>query len=80
VLTCAQAVTCGLGCLNFTMIPPQINASCLAGCVSNACPNAQVFINEFFSCALTAAFQCSDPQCVLGQCSSELSLCLGSHC
>jgi len=80
VLTCGAAVTCGIGCLQFGGFPPMINLTCLSGCVAQACPNAQVFINGFFSCALGALFTCGSPACVLSQCSQELALCVNSEC
>jgi hypothetical protein len=80
VNSCGGVVVCGLGCIQFNMLPPQVDFTCLATCAAETCPSAQIFINQFFNCAIGALLTCGSPSCIMSVCANQLALCLASKC
>jgi hypothetical protein len=87
VHTCAEGVTCAIGCFLSGGFP---DIFCLTDCISQTCADGQFFLRQVIMCA-TRVF--GDGTCMIGggggggglmcittECSSEIAACFGSSC
>ena len=80
-LGCMEMLTCALGCVDFSMRPPNISVTCIADCVAMGCPSAQFFFNQAFNCFIQNFGKCGPKfGCLSMQCGPELAACIGSKC
>ncbi len=92
VKTCLQVVECVLGCLGTGLgggggginLDGGTIFSCAADCEAEGCSSAQFFTDQAVGCLLGAAIggQCMgfNINCLMQQCSSQITACIGSHC
>jgi hypothetical protein len=80
-LGCLEVVNCSLGCIDLQQDPPDFNVGCVANCIAAGCADVQFFVNQMLQCAIQQLGECGgDPDCILGECSSELAACIGANC
>ena len=77
-LGCPAMLSCALACVDFSMMPPMVQVTCVADCVSRGCPSAQFFFNQTFNCFIQNFGTCgSHFNCLAMQCQTELAACIG---
>jgi hypothetical protein len=81
-LSCFQAFTCAIKCIQLNSNPPSVSVSCVANCLAEGCPDTQFFFDQAFNCAIVQAFGgCGgDFNCIQQACATEIAACLGSTC
>jgi hypothetical protein len=78
---CIQSLQCAIGCVDVNAVPPTFSAVCIANCVAETCADAQVFVNQTLTCAVTNFAVCgTDFNCIQKACSSQIAACIGATC
>ncbi len=78
---CLEMLTCALGCVDFSMRPPNISVTCIADCVSRGCPTAQFFFNQAFNCFIQNFSQCGPSiNCLMMACQTQTAECIAYRC
>jgi hypothetical protein len=85
-LSCFQAFTCAIKCIDLSSNPPVVSVSCVANCLAEGCAKTQYFFDQAFNCAVdTAIFgadgsSCRTLTCIESACGNQIAACLGSSC
>jgi hypothetical protein len=87
VTNCIEAVMCAIGCVDLNGFPPSFSFACVSNCTAQACPSAQLFIDNVLTCAVQALPMCFGGgggggifNCIQMHCGPEINACIGATC
>ncbi len=69
-------VTCTFGCIELMSTPPMVSFTCIADCVAQACADVRFFVDQVVNCAISQIGTCSDFDCIMRECGTEIAACL----